>query len=83
MISLKLINLLQLVRNPVMASFGVDGPGFAAVRQPITRGPDFPDLFIFSVFDDMTRWSKYVVQLFGTDAGQRMHSHMVVTPDGE
>ena len=82
----------------VMASFGADGPGFAAVRQPITRGPDFPDLFIFSVFDDMTHWGKYVAQLFGTDAGQRMRNHMdmvldcnfslwdsqvVVTPDGE
>jgi hypothetical protein len=81
-----------------VASFGADGPGFAAVRQPITAGPNYPDLFIFSVFDDMTHWSKYVGQLFGTDAGQRMRSHMnmvldcdismwdsreVVTPDGE
>lgn len=60
----------------VMAGFGADGPGFAAVRQPITGNAEFPELFIFSVFDDMTHWSRYVTQLFGTDAGQRMRNHM-------
>jgi len=82
----------------VMNSYGDDGPGFAAVRQPITSGPNYPDVFVFSVFDDMNHWTKYVTQLFGTDAGQRMRNHMdmvvdchismwssqmVVTPDEE
>jgi len=65
----------------VMTGFGADGPGFAAVRQPITSGPNYPDLFIFSVFDDMTHWSKYVMQLFGTEDGQRMRRHMEAVVD--
>jgi hypothetical protein len=65
----------------VMASFGKDGPGFAAVRQPITGNTNFPDLFIFSVFDDMTHWGKYVTQLFGTDAGRSMRNHMDMVLD--
>lgn len=65
----------------VMKGFGADGPGFAAVRQPITGGPNFPELFIFSVFDDMTHWGKYVMQLFGTDAGQHMRNNMATVLD--
>ena len=65
----------------VMAGFGADGPGFAAVRQPITSGPNFPDLFIFSVYENMSHWGRYVAQLFGTDAGQRMRNHMDMVVD--
>jgi hypothetical protein len=82
----------------VMAGMGADGPEFAFHRTPITSGPDFPELFVSSVFDDMNHWTKYVGQLFTTDAGQRMRNHMnmvvdcdismwssqqVVTPDEE
>lgn len=65
----------------VMTSFGADGPNFAAVRQPVTSGPNFPDLFIFSVFDDMTHWSKYVMQLFGTDDGRLLRRHIAAVVD--
>ena len=65
----------------VMTGFGADGPEFAAVRQPITSGPNYPDLFIFSVFENMTHWSKYVMQLFGTDEGQLMRRHMDAVVD--
>ncbi|MGI9327527.1 MAG: hypothetical protein ACR2PZ_20080 [Pseudomonadales bacterium] len=73
-------DLMQHI-GTVMSGMGADGPGFAAVRQPITGGPNFPDVFLFSVFDDMTHWSKYVAQLFGTDAGQRMRNHMNMVLD--
>lgn len=82
----------------VMKSFGADGPGFAAVRRPVTSGPNYPDVFVFSVFANMTHWTNYVGKLFGTDDGQLMRRHMdavldcnislwdtqeVVTPDSE
>ncbi len=82
----------------VMAGIGADAPGFSFLRTPITRGADFPDLFLSSVFDDMAHWTRYVGQLIGTDAGQTMRNHMdmvvdcnismwssqqVVTPDEE
>lgn len=65
----------------VMAGMGADAPGFAYLRTPITRGQDFPDLFLSSVFDDMTHWTRYVGQLFTTDAGSSMRSHMDMVVD--
>jgi hypothetical protein len=82
----------------VMAGMDADGPGFAYLRTPITGNQDFPDLFFGTVFDDMSHWTRYVGQLFNTDAGAQMRSHMdmvvdcnislwrsqqVVTPDEE
>ena len=82
----------------VMQSFGDDGPRFAAVRQPITRSSNYPDLFVFSLFDIVSHWTRYVGQLFSTEAGQRMRNHsdmildcnislwdsqQVVTPDSD
>ena len=65
----------------VMGSFGADGPGFAAVRQPITGGPNYPDVFVFSVFESAGHWGRYVAQLFGTDGGERMRNHMAMVLD--
>lgn len=63
--------------NAVMQSFGDNGPGIAAVRRPVTSGPNFPDLFIFSIFENMTHWSNYVGQLFSTEQGQSMRNHRI------
>lgn len=65
----------------VMAGMGADAPGFSYLRTPITRGQNFPDLFISSVFDDMQHWTRYVAKLFGTDAGQTMLNHMDMVVD--
>ena len=65
----------------VMRSMGADAPNFSFLRTPITRGQNFPDLFISSVFDDMPHWTRYVTQLFGTDAGQTMLNHMDMVVD--
>ena len=82
----------------VMAGMGDDGPEFAYLRTPITSGPGFPDVFINSMFENTSHWTRYVGQLFQTEAGQRMRNHMdmlldcnismwrsqqVVTPDEE
>ena len=64
-----------------MASMGADSPGFAYLRTPITGGPDFPDVFFSSVFDDMAHWTRYVGQLFSTEAGQSMLNHMDMVVD--
>lgn len=65
----------------VMKGMGADAPNFAYLRNPITSGRDFPDLFLSSVFSDTSHWTRYVGQLFGTDAGGRMRNHMGMVVD--
>ena len=65
----------------VMEGMGADGPGFAYVRTPITGGPNFPDLFLTSVFDNTEHWTRYVMQLFSTEEGERMRNHMDMVVD--
>ena len=65
----------------VMKSFGENAPGFAAVRQPITSGPNFPDLFVFSVYENNVHWSNYITQLFTTPQGQSLRNHMDMIMD--
>ncbi len=65
----------------VMANMGDDAPGFSYLRTPITGNQNFPDVFFSSVFDDMSHWTRYVGQLFNTDAGQTMRNHMDMVVD--
>ena len=65
----------------VMTGFGADAPELAAVRQPVTAGPNYPDLFIFSVFKDTSHWVRYIGQLFSTDAGADMRHHLGMVVD--
>lgn len=64
-----------------MASMGADAPGFSYLRTPITGGPNFPDVFISSVFDDMAHWTRWVGLLYSTDAGESMLNHMDMIVD--
>ncbi len=65
----------------VMAGIGADAPGFAFLRTPITGNRDFPDLFLGSVFENMSHWTRYVEQLYTTEAGSQMRNHINMVAD--
>ena len=65
----------------VLQSFGDNSPNFAAMRTPITNGANYPDVFLFYVFDNNVQWANYAQQLFGTEAGQSMRNHLGMVLD--
>ncbi|MEM9620400.1 MAG: hypothetical protein AAF993_02045 [Pseudomonadota bacterium] len=61
--------------SAVMAELGDAAPQATYAIAPTTRGPNMPDMVIFSVNESATSYAEFVAQLYGTDAGQRLIRH--------
>ena len=70
-------NVADLVRHiaGVMEGMGDKAPAGAFIADPITSGPDTPDLYLFSLNPSVTAWSQLVGEMTTNPAGQMLGRH--------
>ena len=71
------------LRRHMAGVFGnIDGaPYFSAMANPLTGGPQTPDLYVFSVYDNPADWSAFVGKLVNSAEGQMLIRHFGTTLD--
>ncbi len=62
----------------VMGSMGDNSPNFSVMVQPITGGANVRDVYMFSVYDNVSAWSKFVGAMLPSEAGQSLVRHFNV-----
>ena len=64
-----------------MEGMGDKAPAGAFMADPITSGPDTPDLYLFSLNPSVTAWSQFVSEMSTNPAGQMLGRHFNTVMD--